>query len=134
MHWFQGYNNVLPIHQSLLPPNISLPTSPTLCPNYTPKHRQILYNHAATPIRPAANPKVTPLAVAAPVDCVEAAPEPVVVGEPEPVTAVEREADPPVDAAVGRSVTVTPCLAQRPATTGAISADVVSYRVEVKGM
>jgi hypothetical protein len=125
MHWFQGYNNVLPIQQSLLPPNISLPTSPTLCPNYTPKHRQILYNHAATPIRPAANPKVTPFAVAAPVDCVEAAPEPVVV---------EREADPPVDAAVGRSVTVTPCLAQRPATTGAISADVVSYRVERKGM
>lgn len=76
---------------------------------------------------PAASPKVTPFALAAPVEFT--APVAAEVADPvaDPETDPVRVALPPVETAVGRSVTVTPASAQRAATADVSSGYFVSY-------
>lgn len=132
MRWFQGYNNVLPTHINIatLTSNDSLSPHLLYLYNLLARYNKFPYNQAATPIIPAANPKVTPFALAAPVDFAASAAEP--VADPVPLTEAVRLALPlppeAVATAVGISVMVTPSLAQMAATAGASSEYLVSYR------
>jgi hypothetical protein len=88
-----------------------------------------LYNAIAAARPNAAAPKLTTLPTAALVVCCGTPPELVAIGVIEADALPERDAEPDAEAeaepdgrAVGRSLTVTPALSQRPATAGTSSA------------